>query len=139
MSMVVKYFAYIQLHYGFTIYISVKPGVRYRDIGAVIQKHAQANGFSVVRSYCGHGIHQYVIPIFSSIGHRPEGLCHGLVSVVGPYIPSFVNFYFKNLLPLNYLSDFDEISQKCSCHGPLQNFLKEFDSFKNSGCHGNKT
>ncbi|KAL4239997.1 Methionine aminopeptidase 1 [Mactra antiquata] len=36
----------------------VKPGVRYRDIGAVIQKHAQANGFSVVRSYCGHGIHQ---------------------------------------------------------------------------------
>lgn len=38
--------------------ISVKPGVRYRDVGAVIQKHAQANGFSVVRSYCGHGIHQ---------------------------------------------------------------------------------
>ena len=36
-------------------------------------------------------------------------------------------------------TDFDEISQKCSCHGPLKNFLKEFDSFKNSGCHGNKT
>ncbi|VDI28071.1 methionine aminopeptidase 1-like [Mytilus galloprovincialis] len=36
----------------------VKPGVRYRDIGNIIQKHAQANGFSVVRSYCGHGIHQ---------------------------------------------------------------------------------
>lgn len=36
----------------------VKPGVRYRDIGSVIQKHAQSNGFSVVRSYCGHGIHQ---------------------------------------------------------------------------------
>ena len=34
---------------------------------------------------------------------------------------------------------FDEISQKCSCHGLLQNFLKEFDSFKNSGCHSNKT
>ena len=34
--------------------------------------------------------------------------------------------------------NFDEISQKCSCHGPLQNFLKEFDSFKNAGCHGNK-
>ena len=38
-----------------------------------------------------------------------------------------------------YLSDFDEISQKFSCHGPLQNLLKKFDSFKNSGCHGNKT
>ena len=36
-------------------------------------------------------------------------------------------------------TDFDEISQKCSWHGPLQNLLKEFDSFKNSGCHGNKT
>ncbi|XP_067671266.1 methionine aminopeptidase 1-like [Haliotis asinina] len=36
----------------------VKPGVRYREIGNVIQKHAQAHGYSVVRSYCGHGIHQ---------------------------------------------------------------------------------
>ncbi|KAF4525296.1 hypothetical protein B566_EDAN014817 [Ephemera danica] len=35
----------------------VKPGEKYREIGNVIQKHAQANGFSVVRSYCGHGIH----------------------------------------------------------------------------------
>ncbi|KAG9339858.1 hypothetical protein JZ751_022363 [Albula glossodonta] len=37
---------------------SVKPGVRYRELGNIIQKHAQANGFSVVRSYCGHGIHK---------------------------------------------------------------------------------
>ena len=44
-----------------------------------------------------------------------------------------VNFFFKQLLLWNYLSDFDQISQKCFCHGPLQNFLKEFDSFKNSG------
>lgn len=36
----------------------VKPGEKYREIGNVIQKHAQANGFSVVRSYCGHGIHR---------------------------------------------------------------------------------
>jgi len=36
----------------------VKPGVRYREIGNVIQKHAQAHGYSVVRSYCGHGIHR---------------------------------------------------------------------------------
>jgi len=36
----------------------VKPGVRYRDIGTSIQKHAQSDGFSVVRSYCGHGIHR---------------------------------------------------------------------------------
>ena len=36
----------------------MKPGVKYRDIGNVIQKHAQTQGYSVVRSYCGHGIHQ---------------------------------------------------------------------------------
>lgn len=36
----------------------VKPGEKYREIGNVIQKHAQAHGFSVVRSYCGHGIHR---------------------------------------------------------------------------------
>ncbi|KAG8227397.1 hypothetical protein J437_LFUL000406 [Ladona fulva] len=36
----------------------VKPGEKYREIGNVIQKHAQNNGFSVVRSYCGHGIHK---------------------------------------------------------------------------------
>lgn len=34
----------------------VKPGVRLGDIGAVIQKHAEAERFSVVREYCGHGI-----------------------------------------------------------------------------------
>ena len=34
----------------------VKPGVRLGDIGAAIQKHAEAQYFSVVREYCGHGI-----------------------------------------------------------------------------------
>ena len=36
----------------------VKPGVKYRDVGSVIQKHATTGGYSVVRSYCGHGIHK---------------------------------------------------------------------------------
>ncbi|MBT0960157.1 type I methionyl aminopeptidase [Denitromonas iodatirespirans] len=35
---------------------TVKPGARLGDIGAVIQKHAEENGFSVVREFCGHGI-----------------------------------------------------------------------------------
>ncbi|PIO57877.1 putative methionine aminopeptidase, type I, partial [Teladorsagia circumcincta] len=35
----------------------VRPGVKFREIGNVIQKHANANGFSVVKAYCGHGIH----------------------------------------------------------------------------------
>ncbi len=34
----------------------VRPGTRLGDIGATIQKYAEANGYSVVREYCGHGI-----------------------------------------------------------------------------------
>ncbi|KAI4369799.1 hypothetical protein MLD38_018203 [Melastoma candidum] len=34
----------------------VKPGVRFREIGEVINRHASMSGFSVVKSYCGHGI-----------------------------------------------------------------------------------
>ena len=36
----------------------VRPGARLGDIGHVIQKHAEGNGFSVVREFCGHGIGQ---------------------------------------------------------------------------------
>ncbi|KAH9522909.1 Methionine aminopeptidase 1 [Dermatophagoides farinae] len=36
----------------------IKPGEKYREIGNVIQKHVSAHGYSVVRSYCGHGIHR---------------------------------------------------------------------------------
>jgi methionyl aminopeptidase len=35
---------------------AVKPGARLGDIGHVIQLHAENNGFSVVREFCGHGI-----------------------------------------------------------------------------------
>ncbi len=34
----------------------VKPGARLGDIGAAIQTHAEGQGFSIVREYCGHGI-----------------------------------------------------------------------------------
>ena len=35
---------------------SVKPGASLGDIGHAIQSHAERNGFSVVREFCGHGI-----------------------------------------------------------------------------------
>jgi methionyl aminopeptidase len=34
----------------------VRPGAHLGDIGAAIQRHAEKNGFSVVREFCGHGI-----------------------------------------------------------------------------------
>jgi len=36
--------------------LQVAPGATLGDIGFVIQQHAESNGFSVVREYCGHGI-----------------------------------------------------------------------------------
>ncbi|MDR5905608.1 type I methionyl aminopeptidase [Franzmannia qiaohouensis] len=35
---------------------AVKPGATLGDVGHAIQQHATANGYSVVRDYCGHGI-----------------------------------------------------------------------------------
>lgn len=34
----------------------VRPGATLGDVGHAIQVHAESNGFSVVREYCGHGI-----------------------------------------------------------------------------------
>lgn len=36
--------------------LAVRPGARLGDIGHAIQRHAESNGFSVVREFCGHGI-----------------------------------------------------------------------------------
>ncbi len=38
--------------------LQVKNGATLGDVGNAIQKHAEANGFSVVREFCGHGIGQ---------------------------------------------------------------------------------
>ncbi|XP_011408403.1 PREDICTED: methionine aminopeptidase 1-like [Amphimedon queenslandica] len=46
----------------------VRPGTKYRDVGAEIQSHAHSKGFSVVRSYCGHGINQ----LFHTVPNVPH-------------------------------------------------------------------
>jgi methionyl aminopeptidase len=35
---------------------AIRAGSHLGDIGAAIQKHAEAHGFSIVREFCGHGI-----------------------------------------------------------------------------------
>jgi len=35
---------------------AVKPGMMFRDLGKIIEKHAKANRVSVVKRYCGHGV-----------------------------------------------------------------------------------
>jgi len=46
----------------------VRPGERYRNVGNEIQRHAQSNGFSVVKTYCGHGINQ----LFHTVPNVPH-------------------------------------------------------------------
>jgi methionyl aminopeptidase len=46
----------------------VRPGTLYRDIGNTIDQVASADGFSVVRSYCGHGV--------NSMFHSPPNIPH---------------------------------------------------------------
>ena len=54
----------------------VKPGTKLGDIGFVIQKHAQANYYSIVREYCGHGIGAqfHEEPQVLHYGRQGEGL-----------------------------------------------------------------
>ncbi|HBO39465.1 MAG TPA: type I methionyl aminopeptidase [Pasteurellaceae bacterium] len=35
---------------------TIKPGIRLNEVGKAIQQYVEAQGFSVVREYCGHGI-----------------------------------------------------------------------------------
>ncbi|KAJ2166905.1 Methionine aminopeptidase 1 [Coemansia sp. RSA 1807] len=58
----------------------VKPGVKYRDLGAAIEKHAKANGFSVVRTYCGHGVGK----MFHSAPNVPHYASNRAIGVMKP-------------------------------------------------------
>ena len=57
---------------------------------------------------------------------------------VCPSICPSVNNFFKNLLLQNQKANLDKTWQECSLGEALQKLLKEFNSNKNSGCHGNK-
>lgn len=68
----------------------IKPGVTLGDIGAVIQEYAEANRFSVVRDFCGHGIGRvfHCEPQVLHYGKRGEGLVleEGMVFTIEPMI-----------------------------------------------------
>jgi len=68
----------------------VRPGATLGDIGHAIQQHAEAQGFSVVREYCGHGIGQiyHEDPQVLHYGHAGAGmkLHKGMTFTVEPMI-----------------------------------------------------
>ena len=68
----------------------VKPGTRLGDIGHIIQSHAEANGFSVVRDFVGHGIgtNMHEDPQVLHYGRPNRGvrLEEGMVFTIEPMI-----------------------------------------------------
>jgi methionyl aminopeptidase len=68
----------------------VKPGARIGDIGAAIQEYAEANGFSVVRDFVGHGVSHifHTAPQIPHYGIRGKGkkLRPGMVFTIEPMI-----------------------------------------------------
>ncbi len=68
----------------------VKPGGRIGDIGAAIQEYAEAQGFSVVRDFVGHGVSNvfHTAPDIPHYGIRDKGkrLRPGMVFTIEPMI-----------------------------------------------------
>jgi methionyl aminopeptidase len=68
----------------------VKPGGRIGDIGAAIQQYAEAQGFSVVRDFVGHGVSNifHTAPDIPHYGTRDKGkrLRPGMVFTIEPMI-----------------------------------------------------
>lgn len=68
----------------------VKPGARIGDIGAAIQEYAEAEGFSVVQDFVGHGVGRifHTAPQIPHYGKRGKGkkLRPGMVFTIEPMI-----------------------------------------------------
>lgn len=69
---------------------AAQPGARLGDIGAAVQSHVEANGYSIVRGYTGHGIGRDMheepeVPNFGRAGRGLEirpGLCLAIEPIV---------------------------------------------------------
>ncbi|MCK5084651.1 MAG: type I methionyl aminopeptidase [Candidatus Pacebacteria bacterium] len=76
----------------------VKPGNRTGDIGYAVQKHAEKNGFSVVRNLVGHGVGRSIHepPEIPNFGSRRTGLklYPGMTFAIEPMLNEG-NYYIK--------------------------------------------
>jgi methionyl aminopeptidase len=69
---------------------AVRPGARVSDIGAAVQQHVEAAGFSVVREFVGHGIgtalhEEPQVPNYGPGGSGPR-LAEGMVIAIEPMV-----------------------------------------------------
>jgi methionyl aminopeptidase len=70
----------------------VRPGIHIGDIGHIIQEHAEANRYSIVREYGGHGIGQ-------SMWEEPQILHYGKPHT-GPKLVAGMTFTIEPMLNL---------------------------------------
>ncbi len=78
----------------------VREGIQLGDIGSTIQNHVEANGFSVVQDFCGHGIGQdfHKEPNILHYGKKSTGekIHAGMIFTIEPMI-NLGNFETKTL------------------------------------------
>ena len=78
----------------------VKDGIYLGDIGAVIQQHVEAEGFSVVQDFCGHGIGEtfHKEPNVLHYGQKGTGekIKEGMIFTIEPMI-NLGNYETKTL------------------------------------------
>ncbi len=70
--------------------VQMTPGRRLSDVGHAVQSHVEANGFSVVRDFAGHGIGRRMheapwIPNYGAPGRGPR-LVAGMVFAIEPMV-----------------------------------------------------
>ncbi|TFY63982.1 hypothetical protein EVJ58_g2912 [Rhodofomes roseus] len=78
-----------------------KPGALFRDLGKVIEPIARANGCAVVRTYCGHGIHELFhcapnVPHYAknkAVGTMKAGMVSRGFTVTGSVLTTFVQVF----------------------------------------------
>ena len=104
---------------------AVKPGVACRDFGTIIQKHVKAQGYEVVKTYCGHGIGS----LFHSAPNIPHyarnkavGICHpGMVFTIEPMIN------MGDWQDCTYGNPCSSLSHHIDCVLPLTNVIMLID------------
>ena len=78
----------------------VKEGIQLGDIGSIIQNYVEAEGFSVVQDFCGHGIGQtfHKEPHILHYGKKGTGekIKSGMIFTIEPMI-NFGNYETKTL------------------------------------------